>query len=156
MLGQLAYSMQLCFIKKSLEQCMRIQLLYPSFAYFAYVYYFGYFAYFHICRDKVCAYNPKWETDTCQVVSCPTRSALYWPLANCDDYPIQQIRVKYSIVMCYSPGRFRFRTSRRRLSGSNSRPGGFLHSIFLKRGILPLIEPLTHSPDHCSLSLSNV
>ena len=34
-----------------------------------------------------------------------------------------------------------------------------LQSISLKRGILSLIEPLTHSPDHCykkSLSLSNV
>ena len=83
-------------------------------------------------------------------LSCKTRSALYWPLANCDDYPIQQITEKCSIVMCHLPGRFRFRTSRRRLSGSNSRPGGFLQSISLKRGILSLIEPLTHSPDHCS------
>ena len=53
--------------------------------------------------------------------------------------------------MCYLPGRFRFRTSRRRLSGSNSRPGGVLQSISLKRGTLSLIEPLTHSPDHCNI-----
>ena len=113
LLGQLAYSMQSCFIKK-------------SHVFFSYL------------QGQSVRVQPQMGDGYVPGSKLPNQSTSALTIGNCDYYPIQQIREKFSIVMCYLPGRFRFRTSRRRLSRSNSRPGGFwfLHSIFSKERYL--------------------